>query len=104
VRVGALKCQKQAQHSSEPAIVLVALWGVAITFHPLRMLPEKRIVHFALQRDIRCSFNRESGKRGRVHCFEPDALGSWFLVVNSANTSAQKIVNVIMAAPLNRAH
>ena len=61
-------------------------------------------MHFALQRDIRRSFNRESGKRGRVHCLEPDALGCSPLVVNSANTSAQKIDNVIMAAPPNRPH
>lgn len=96
MRLSAFEFQEQAQQPSEPTIVLVALCAVAIASHPFRMLPEKRVVHLALQRDIRRSFNRESGKRGRVHCLEPDALGSWLLVVNSANTSAQKIDNVIM--------
>jgi hypothetical protein len=61
-------------------------------------------VHFVLQRDIRRSFNRESGKSGRIHCLEPDVLGCSPLVTNSANTSAQKIDNVIMAAPPNCPH
>ena len=74
MRLSAFECQEQAQQSSEPTIVLVALWAVAIAFHPFRMLPEECVVHFALQRDIRRSFNRESGKKGRVHCLEPDAL------------------------------
>jgi hypothetical protein len=77
--------------------------GSCHAFHPFRMLPEERVVHFALQRDIRRGFNTETGKTGRVH-FEPDAFGSWPFVVNSANTSAQKIVNVIMAGPPNRRH
>jgi hypothetical protein len=36
-------------------------------------------VHLALQRGIRRSFRRESGKRGRVHCLAPDvlALRNW---------------------------
>jgi hypothetical protein len=36
-------------------------------------------VHLALQRGIRWSFRRESGKRGRVHCLAPDvlALRNW---------------------------
>lgn len=57
-------------------------------------------MHFALQRDIRRSFNPESGKKGRVHCLEPDALGCSSFVTNSANTRAQKIDTVIMADPL----
>jgi hypothetical protein len=61
-------------------------------------------VHFALQRGIRHGFNRESGKKGRVHCLEPDAFGCSPLVTNSANTSAQRIDKVIMAAFPNRAH
>jgi hypothetical protein len=103
-RIGAFECQEQAQRPREPTIVLFALWAVAIAFNPFRMLPEERVVHFALQRDIRRSFNRESRKRGRVHCLEPDAFGWSLLVVNSARTSAQNIDIVIMAAPPNRAH
>src|ERR1700686_2555673 len=68
------------------------------------MLREERVVHFALQRDIWRSFFGESGKRGRVHCLEPDVVGCSPLTVDSANTSAQKIDNVIMAGPPNRAH
>lgn len=43
------------------------------------MLHEERVVHLALQRDIRRSFRRESWKRGRVHCLAPDvlALRNW---------------------------
>jgi hypothetical protein len=104
LRVRALKYEEQAQQPSETAIVLVALWGIAIAFHPFRMLPEERVVHFALERDVRRSFNRETGKRSCVHCLEPDALGCSPLVVKSANTSAQKIDIVIMAAPLTRTH
>jgi hypothetical protein len=61
-------------------------------------------VHFALERHIRRGFDRESGKRDRIHCLEPDRFGCSPLIVNSANTSAQKIDRVIMGAPLNRAH
>lgn len=31
-------------------------------------------MHLALQRDIRRSFDLQSGKRGRVHCLAPDVL------------------------------
>jgi hypothetical protein len=102
VRVRALECEKQVQQAGEATIVIVALWAVAIAFHPFRMLPEERVVHFALEREVRRSFDRESGKRGRVHCLEPDALGCSPLVVKRANTSAQKIDSVIMAAPPSR--
>lgn len=74
VRVCALECQEEAKQLSETTIVVVALWAVAIAFNPFRMLPEERVVHIALQRDIRRSLNRESGKRGRVHCLEPDII------------------------------
>jgi hypothetical protein len=104
VQVSAVEYQRQAKQLSETTIVVVALWAVAIAFHPFRILRKERIVHFALQRDVRRSSNRERGKRGRVHCLEADPLCSSSLVTNSANTRAQKIDNVIMAAPPNRAH
>ena len=99
MRGNVFDCQEEAQQPSEPTIVLVALWGVAIAFHPFRMLLEERVVHFALERDIRRGFNRESGKSARVHWLEPDVFCCSPVVVKSANTSAQKIEIVIMAAP-----
>lgn len=55
-------------------------------------------MHFALQLDIGRSWNRESGEGGRLHRLKPDPLGCSSLVVNNANTSAQKIDIVIMVA------
>jgi hypothetical protein len=79
VRVCALECQEEAKQLSETTIVVVALWAIAIAFNPFRMLHEERVVHLALQRDIRRSFDHQSRKRGRVHCLAPDvlALGNW---------------------------
>jgi hypothetical protein len=39
------------------------------------VLRTERIVHIALQRDIR--FNRETGKRSRVHHLAPDVFARW---------------------------
>jgi hypothetical protein len=74
VRVTAFRYQEEAKQLCETTIVVVALWAIAIAFNPFRMLREKRVVHLALQRDIRRSFNRPTGKTGRVHYLTPDVL------------------------------
>jgi hypothetical protein len=89
VRVCALECQEKAKQLSEPTIVLVALWAIAIAFNPFRMLHEERVVHFALQRGIRRSFKRESGKRGRAHYLAPDVLALWNRIEYPVPTAAR---------------
>ena len=77
--LSALGRQEEAEQLCEATIVIVALWAIAIAFNPFRMLREKRVVHLALQRGIRRSFNRATGKTGRVHCLTPNvlALRNW---------------------------
>jgi hypothetical protein len=77
--LSALGRQEEAEQLCEATIVIVALWAIAIAFNPFRMLCEKRVVHPALQRGIRRSFNRATGKTGRVHCLTPNvlALRNW---------------------------
>lgn len=50
----------------EATIVIIALGAIPIVLDPFRMLPEKRIVHFALERGIRWSVN-DGGNRDCVH-------------------------------------
>jgi hypothetical protein len=69
-----LECEEEAKQLSETTIVVVALWAIAIAFNPFRMLRKKRVMHLALQRDIRRSFNRAIGKTGRVHYLIPNVL------------------------------
>jgi hypothetical protein len=83
------ECQEQAKQLSEPTIVLLALWAVAIAFNPFLMLHGERLVHFALQRDIRRRFNRETGKRGRAHYLAPDVLALWNRIEDPVPTAAR---------------
>ena len=50
----------------EATIVIIAFGAIPIALDPFWMLGEKCIVHFALERGIRWSFN-EGGKRDCVH-------------------------------------
>ena len=67
MRACLLDCEGKTKQLCEAAIVLVAFRRVAIAPNPFRMLREKRVMHLALQLDINGSFNRESGKKDRVH-------------------------------------
>ena len=50
----------------ETTVVIIALGTIPIALDPFRMLREKRIVHFPLERGIRWSVN-EGGERDCVH-------------------------------------
>lgn len=58
----------------ESRVIKVAGRTIAIWQNPLRVLRAERIVHLPLKRHIRRSFNRETGKRRRVHHLAPDVL------------------------------
>jgi len=51
------------------------------------VLRTERIVHIALQRDIR--FNRETGKRSRVHHLAPDVFARWNGIEDAIPTAVE---------------
>jgi hypothetical protein len=81
--------QQLDEQLRESRVIKIAGRTIAIWQNPFRVLRAERIVHLPLKHHIRRSFNRETGKRRRIHHLAPDVLPVWYRIEDPVPTAAR---------------